>query len=197
MSATDTLAAQLMEIFGPRLKMVAAFGTETHTCALVDSLTVDDLDRCAALSGGWKRVGLAPPLLIVRDELARALDAFPLEFSEIIATRRLITGTDLFEGLKVPADDLRRACEMQARGHLVHLREGFIEAAGDATAVARLVSASAVPFRALLANVARLDGSSVDDLMKKLELAYQTKSFAEALRAAERLVEYVDRWNQR
>ena len=197
MSATDTLAAQLMEIFGPRLKMVATFGAETHTCALVDSLTVDDLGRCAALSGGWKRLGLVPPLIVVRDELARALDAFPLEFSEIIATRRLIVGTDLFEGLKVPEDDLRRACEVQARGHLVHLRQGFIEAAGDAAAVARLVSASAVPFRALLANVARLDGSSVDGLMKRLELGYQTKGFSEGLRAAERLVEYVDRWNRK
>src|SRR4051812_14165273 len=119
MSATDTLAAQLMKIFGPRLRMVAAFGTESHTCAIVDSLTVDDLGQCAALGAGWKRAGLDTPLLIVRDELARALDAFPLEFSEIIATRRLITGTDLFAALTVPHEDLRRACEVQARGHLV------------------------------------------------------------------------------
>jgi hypothetical protein len=197
MSSADTLAAQLTEIFGPRLKMVAAFGTEPHTCAIVDSLTVEDLSRCAALNSRWKRAGLDAPLFIVRQELARALDAFPLEFSEIISTRRVIAGTDLFERLTVAPEDLRRACEVQARGHLVHLREGYLEAGGDEAAVARLMSASTVPFRALLANVARLDGSTIDELMRKLELNYQTKGFPEVLRAAERLVEYVDRWNQR
>src|SRR4051812_41476426 len=120
MSSTDTLAAQLAEIFGPRLKMLAAFGTEPHTCAIVETLTIDDLNRCASLSDGWKKRGLDAPLLIVQDELARALDAFPLEFSEIIATRRLIAGTDLFAGLTLAPEDLRRACEVQARGHLVH-----------------------------------------------------------------------------
>jgi hypothetical protein len=197
MSNVEKLAAQLAEIFGPRLKMVAAFGAGAQTCAVVDTLTVDDLGRCAALSAAWKREGLDVPLLIVHHELARALDAFPLEFSEIIATRHLIAGTDLFDQVAVASEDLRRTCEVQARGHLVHLREGYIEAAGDDGAVARLVSASAVPFRALLANVARLDGSTVDELMKKLDLSYQTKGFSDALRAAERLVEYVDRWNRK
>ena len=195
MSNVEQLAAQLTGIFGPRLKMVAAFGAGPQTCAVVDTLTVDDLDRCAALSAAWKRAGMDVPLLIVHHELARALDAFPLEFSEIIATRRLIAGNDLFQQLAVTAEDVRRACEVQARGHLVHLREGYIEASGNEDAVARLVSASAVPFRALLANVARLDGSTIDELMKKLDVSYQTRGFPEAVRAAERLVEYVDRWN--
>jgi hypothetical protein len=196
MSNVETLAAQLADIFGPRLKMVAAFGAGSQSCAVVDALTIDDLGRCAVLSAAWKRAGLDVPLLIVHHELARSLDAFPLEFSEIIATRRLITGTDLFNQVTVAPEDLRRTCEVQARGHLVHLREGYIEAAGDDGAGARLVSASAVPFRALLANVARLDGSTADELMKRLDLSYQTKGFPDALRAAERLVEYVDRWNK-
>ena len=197
MGAADMLAEQLAEIFGARLHMVAAFGGDASTCAVVESVTVDDLDKCAARGEGWKRRGLDPPLLIVRDELTRALDAFPLEFNEIIATRRLISGADLFASLAVSRDDLRRACEVQARGHLVHLREGYIEAAGDSTAAARLVSASSVPFRALVANVARLDGSSVDDLRQRLSLGYQMRDFSDALRAAERLVEFVDRWNQK
>src|SRR5262245_38771188 len=196
MSSTDTLAAQLTEIFGGRLKMMAAFGARSSTCAIVDSLTTEDLDRCAALSPVWKRIGFDPPLFILRDELARALDAFPLEFNEIISTRRLISGTDLFAHVSVPAEDLRRACEVQARGHLVHLREGYIEAAGDRPAVARLVSASAVPFRALLLNVARLDGSTVDELMRRLDVTYTTQGFPDALKAAERLVDYIDQWRR-
>jgi hypothetical protein len=195
MSATDTLAAQLGEIFGGRLKMVAAFGVHSHTCAIVDAITTADLDKCAALSAGWKKRGLAPPLLIPVDELSRALDAFPLEFSEIIASRQLIAGADLLASLAVPAEDLRRACEMQARGHLVHLRQAYIEAAGDRKAVARLVSASVIPFGALLSNVARLDGAPVDELRARLGIT--ERDFPDVLRAAERLVSYVDRWDSR
>jgi hypothetical protein len=53
------------------------------------------------------------------------------------------------------------------------------------------LDASKTPFRALVANVARLDGTSVDALMSRMGLGGHT--FREALTAAERLVEYVDR----
>jgi hypothetical protein len=190
MSAPDTLAAQLREIFGDRLQMVAAFGADSQTCAVVDNIALADLDKCATLFVKQRPA----PLLMLIDELSRALDAFPLEFNEIIATRRLIAGTDLLAALTVPAEDLRRACEAQARGHLVHLREGYIEAAGERKAIAQLVAASGAPFRALVANVARLDGTSGDELAGRLGLT--TGDFPAALRAAERLVAYVDEWSK-
>src|SRR5207244_13529705 len=129
-------------VFGDRLRMVAAFGHASHTVAVVDNVTAADLDKCAAFSHGWKKIGLAPPLVMAVGELSRALDAFPLEFSEILATRKLIAGTDLLADLKVPSEDLRRACEVQARSHLVHLREGYIEAGGDSRAPMRRFDAS-------------------------------------------------------
>jgi hypothetical protein len=190
----DSLAAQLTEIFGDRLRMVAAFGDNAQTCAVVKSLTLEDLDRCAAHSGKWAKSGLDAPLFLVEGELRRALDAFPLELSEIVATRRLVTGTDLFAEILVPKQELRRACEVQARGHIVHLREGYIEAGSDSKAVARLVAAAIPAFRALVKNVARLEGISPKALVTQLNLENFEKSFPEALRAAERIVEYVDTW---
>ena len=44
----DALAAQLKDIFNDRLRMVAAFGDNANTCAVVQTLTIEDLDRCAA-----------------------------------------------------------------------------------------------------------------------------------------------------
>src|SRR5690242_21130273 len=44
-------------------------------------------------------------------------------------TSTLFPYTTLFRSEVDPAD-LRRACEVEARGHLLHLREGYI-AAGD------------------------------------------------------------------
>lgn len=190
----DSLAAQLKDIFADRLRMVAAFGDNASTCAVVQSLTIDDLDKCAAHAAAWNKGGLDAPLLIVEGDLRRALDAFPLELSEIIATRRIVQGTDIFAEVLVPKQDLRRACEAQARGHALHLRESYIEAAADSKKIAALVSAAAPPFRALVKNVARLDGIAPKALVTQLSLDNFEKGFPEALRAAERIVDYVDRW---
>jgi hypothetical protein len=91
--------------------------------------------------------------------------------------------------------DLRRACEVQARSHVLHLREGYIEAAGDSQAIAKLVAAAVEPFRALVTNVARLDGISPKALVTQLNLDNFEKSFPDALRAADRIVEFVDQWS--
>ena len=192
--STEALAAHLKEIFGERLRMVAAFGGDTQSCAVVTSLTVTDLERCAARESAWRKQGLDTPLLIVESELRRAMDAFPLELSEIISTRRVVAGDDVLSDVVVAKPDLRRACEVQARGHVLHLREGYIEAAGDTAAVTRLVSAAVPPFRALVTNVARLEGISPKALVTQLNLDNFEKSFPEALRAAELIVDYVDRW---
>lgn len=190
----DSLASHLTEIFGDRLKMFAAFGDAGNTCAVVESLTTEDLDRLAAHTAKWRKAGFDTPLFLLGTELRRALDAFPLELSEIISTRRVVRGADLFADVSVPKQDLRRACEVQARAHVLHLREGYVEAGGDGKAVAALVSAAVPPFRALIKNVARLDGISPKALVTQLHLDNFEKGFPGALRAAERIVEYVDTW---
>jgi hypothetical protein len=191
----DSLAAQLKDIFGDRLKMIAAFGDKASTCAVVQSLSLGDLDRCAAHAAAWNKAGLDAPLLIVEGDLRRALDAFPLELTEIISTRRIVHGPDLFAEVVVPKQDLRRACEVQARAHVLHLREGYIEAAADPKKIAMLVAAAVPPFRALVKNVARLDGIAPKALVTQLDLDNFEKGFPEALRAADRIVDYVDRWS--
>ena len=76
----------------------------------------------------------------------------------------------------------------------MHLREGYIETGGEHRAVAKLVAAAIPPFRALVKNVARLDGVSPKALVTQLDLDNFEKGFREALRAAERIVDYVDTW---
>ena len=69
--------------------------------------------------------------------------------------RRQIRST----GLDVDPADLRRACEVQARSHLLHLREGFLETRGQRRRARRCsIVRSAAPFAALLTSVARLQG---------------------------------------
>lgn len=132
---------------------------------LVSSLTLPDLEACARRAPHWERTAIATPLLLAEDEFRRSLDAFPLEFGEIIRAHRPLFGADPFDGLAIPRDHLRTACETQVKSHLLHLREGFIESHGNPEAVARLVVASAPAFTALLRNVARLNDVSTSEHM--------------------------------
>lgn len=228
-TAATALVDDLRHIFGTRLRSVVAYGarlegaTETPlTClAIVISLTVEDLEQCATLAGRWARAQIAIPLIVPADEFARSLDAFPLEYGEIIRTHARVYGDDPFQGAIVIPEDLRRACELQAKSHLLHLREGFIEARGRPAAIARLVQASAPGFTALLRNVARLGDDPTRDRvgatragaraagvpdelatdMLNLErqpglpAADAARLFPEYLAAMERLAGAVDRWH--
>jgi hypothetical protein len=164
--AAESLATDLRRVFGDRLRSVVAYGPHLDgddnaplTClALVSTLTADDLHGCATHASRWARSHVATPLILPEHEFRRSLDAFPLEYGEIIRAHEQVLGENPFANLEIAPSDLRRACETQIKSHLVHLREGYIESGGRPDAVADLVTASAPGFTALLRNVARLNG---------------------------------------
>jgi hypothetical protein len=236
--ALARLQADLQEIFASRLESLVLYGAHAHTppatpgpasaerlhtLALVTSLEYADLVACAGRVEGWTRGGLATPLLLVSDEFAASLDAFPLEYGAIIAHHHVLHGSDPFAGISVDAEDVRRACEVQAKSHLLHLREGFLETHGQGDAVARLIRGSIGSFTTLLTNLAALDrtdatspeavaryaetriGLSGSLLARLLALpSRQTVSADEAaqlyppyLDASDTLARFVDRWKER
>lgn len=228
-TALDALAADLHRIFGNRLHSVCAYGVtgdadaEIRSIALVQSLDFEDLAACVPLSAGWAKRGLAVPLLLERDEFRRTLDVFPLEYGEIIASHVVVRGDDPFVGLSVAEADRRRGCELQAKSHLIHLREGFLETGGDPRRIARLIGASAEGFRRLLANIVALAAPSFDNDPEHLPeaaeqhigvpreltrdimaaagrgpstIAEPTALLARYIAAVERVWEFVDGWKR-
>ena len=229
--AADRIVTALQGIFGQRLRSVVAYGphvengdgdgAEPFSClALVASLTIADLEASAARSYDWTRHQIATPLLLAEDEFRRSVDAFPLEYAEILRSHQVLFGSNPFEGISIERTDLRRACETQIKSHLVHLREAYIEAGGTPRAVADLVTASAPAFGALLRHVARLNGSveadraaatregaraaELPDGLVTSILALERPSgvkavdgarfFPDYLAAVEQLARYVDTW---
>ena len=65
-------------------------------------------------------------------------------------------------GLTIRTDDLRRACEMQVKSHLLHLRENYVECRGRQSEVAALVAEAAPAFALILRRLARLDGAAAE-----------------------------------
>jgi len=224
----------LQRIFRDRLRSVVAYGPriddgargaadrpDLSCLALVSTLTIPDLEACAALSHAWQREGLGTPLLLPEDEFKRSLDAFPLEYAEILRAHEVLFGSNPFDGVAIERADLRRACETQIKSHLVHLREGFVEAGGTPRGVGDLVTASAPAFGALLRNIARLNGSDERDRAAAtregaraaqlpdgivshilalerpsgLKATDAARLFPDYLAAVEQLARYVDTWN--
>ena len=231
--AVERLVTELQGVFAAGLRSVAIYGDavhlgdhdphdprEIHTLVLVDALTPAELRACAGLRAAWRKRGLATPLLLTATDLQRSLDAFPMEFDQILADHTMAFGDDPFRLLRVAGADLRRACEGQARSHALHLRESYLACAAEPKALARILSASAAPFRALLAAVARLhgerapsdaagyarvaaaaglDGTVVAQVLAAaagtpVNAADAESVFPQYLEAAEQLVRHVDTW---
>jgi hypothetical protein len=236
--AVRTLERELRGVFGSRLQSVVVYGfperqptghsephhstAHTHTFVVVDALSADDLRACAERVGDWHDRGLATPLILAAHEFEQSLDAFPFEFGNILADHVVVSGQSPFAGLKVDPADLKRACEIQARSHLLHLREGYLETGVRGNAVAVLIVQSAAAFAALVTAVARLDGKPTDDVaaaarhveralglagptagdiaslvgVHEISAAEAERLFPAYLDAAERLVAYVDGWTK-
>ena len=144
--------------------------------------------RAPGTSQRWQDGGLDTPLLLATHEFGRSLDVFPFEFGAILADHALVSGSDPFDGLRVEPADLRRACEVQARSHLLHLREGYLETRGRSDALAVLIVESAPAFAALVTSVAHLDAVAAGDaaaaarhVERRLELTSGTAAAIVAL----------------
>jgi hypothetical protein len=158
----ERMAADFKRVFGDRFVALVA-SPSGAAAAFVASLGADDLDALGPLADAWRRESAAMPLVMTPDEFRRSLDAFPLEYQTLLDHHVVIAGHPPFEGIQIQPDDLRRACEAQARGHLIHLRQGWIGHASHHSHQADLLVDSAGPLRTTLANLARLHGESPAD----------------------------------
>lgn len=157
------MAEDLRRVFDHRFVALVTSEHQT-TAAFVTSIGPGDLDAIGSLVETWTREHLATPLLVTVDEFQRSLDTFPAEYQSLLDHHVVVDGVPPFDGVRINPDDLRRACEVQARGHLIHLRQGWIDAHGSERRLEALLVRSAAPLRLVLSNLAQLQGEDhVDD----------------------------------
>lgn len=160
--AFDRLATDCRRVFGDRFEALVAYDVD-RAAIFATRVGAADLGALTALVEVWHKDGLRTPLVMTSDEFHRSLDAFPLEYQAIADRHVLIAGADPFAGVQVQPEDLRRACEVHAKAHLIHLRQGWLDTGGAGGAIAELIAESSTPWRVLIENVARLRGIDLDD----------------------------------
>jgi hypothetical protein len=214
--AFDRLAADCHRVLDTRLVAVIATSPATGV-VFATSLTPADLEAAGALGETWRHDGIDTPLFVTVTEFRGSLDTFPAEYQAMLDRHMVIAGTPPFQDAVIGADQLRRACEVQAKGHLIHLRQGWLERVGHDDQLADLIVRSVSPLRTLLAAVARLhapapshgtalDGARLAGLDEALIHEVLTlddapehshalvRRLPDYLAAAERLWAFVDGW---
>ena len=135
-------------------------------------LLVDEVDPALLhlVGTAWKRharKGIKVPLVLASSELARSLDAFPVEFLDLKATGRTVWGDFDLESIDIELPDLRLQAERELRGLLLHTRLAHVQFGTNERGLGELVAAGIGKLSAIERAVALLlcydaDGSRTE-----------------------------------
>lgn len=170
--ALDEFVAAMKGLYGDRLTALYLVGegaTEPGSLgtrhlklvAVMTELGMAGLERYAGIHAVWHNRGIAAPLMLTWEMMLSSTDVFPMEFLEMKEANVLLHGKDVLAGLDVGTGNLRRECEEQVKGKLLHFQQSYMEAGGDEALVTSLIAASIEPFTDVMRNLLRLMGMPV------------------------------------
>ncbi len=174
----EILSEELKKICGANLGSVVLYGSSAagdkvktsdyNVLVAVDRLDAEVLTSLTELCSAWSREGNPAPLLFAKETLLRSADVFPIEFSDIIQSNKIIYGANLFEGMKIEPANLRLQLEHELKTKLIVLRSRFLTTKGSAKEVEALMVSSISAFLTLFKAILRLYGENPP--AKKIEV---------------------------
>ncbi len=167
----DDFVLDCRALFGDDLLSVFLYGSaagedfipgvsDYNLGVVLRSVRPDHLRRAAGRVPRWRRRRIAAPLFLDPAFIRQSLDVFPIEFTEMRETHRVLYGPDLFAGLGVGLGNLRHQCESEIRAKLLGLRTGYLRAARSPGEVMALALGSLKPVLLVLRNFLRLRGET-------------------------------------
>jgi len=126
---------------------------------LVRTLDMDVLDRVAGAMPARGRPRM-DPLILAESQMRTSLDAFSIEWTEIVEMHLLLDGEDVLATLIVPRDNLRLQCEHELRTKLLSLRQAYLQSRDDASGLEVVLRSAATSFATLFRTLLRLGGET-------------------------------------
>ena len=168
----QTYVKQVKGVFGEQLEGMLLYGSAVrgeflpgrsnlNILLLVSSYDSAVLKQYSALHRRWSKEQIVVPLFLTEEELGTSAEVFPLEFLEIQEHHRVLGGRDPFIGFHVKNDRLREAVVQGLTGHLLRLRQRYVEGGGSDDATMILLPLSITSTLPLLRGVQRLLGRPV------------------------------------
>lgn len=160
-AAIDEAGAALAQALGQRVVCIALYGSaageqfspqhsDVNLAIVLREISFADLRLIGATLGKRAQSGqlrFATPLVVRPEFIRAARDSFPIELDDIRARHRVLSGDDVFAGVRVQSDALRTAAEREARTILLRLHGLAVHRPPDdelQRALARLASAAGV-----------------------------------------------------
>jgi len=153
----DHVGAALAQALGARALCVAVYGSaagddfspahsDVNLLLVLDEVTFADLRLIGVTLAreAPQDLTFATPLVVTPGFLRDARDSFPVELDDIRERHRVLAGTDLLAGIRVPEERRREQAEREARGKLLHLRALVVHRPPDPELRRALASLEAV-----------------------------------------------------
>lgn len=134
----NTFVSEVASLLGGNLKSILLHGSAARgefdtkrskldVLIVLGSVEYKDLALMAPRTRTWRKKGITTPLVMSPEYIRTALDVYPLEFLEMKSAYRVLHGDDALKDVSPPLEAIRRQCEQEARGKLLHLRQILLE----------------------------------------------------------------------
>ncbi len=147
------LVEKLKGAAGANLKSVVLYGSaargefhpkhsDLNVLCVLNQLDAAELEKLRLAAAWWEQKGHPAPLVFTLDELRNSADVFAIELLDIQASRRVLFGDDIFAGIDVPGRLHALQVERELRTSLVRLRQAYLRAPRNNSALLDLMDAS-------------------------------------------------------
>lgn len=128
------LTERLQAAFGDRLVSAILYGSaaagdwhehasDLNVLCVLTRVTPVELGESEPIFRWWCELRNPPPLLMSAEEVRRSTDCFPMEFHDMKAHRRVLTGVDVIDDLEIDPGFYRAQVEHELRAKLLRLRQ--------------------------------------------------------------------------
>ena len=132
------LVDRLNAAFGTRLVSALLYGSaaagdwhetssDLNVLCVLTRVTPVELGESEPIFRWWREQGNPPPLLMSAEEVRTSTDCFPMEFADMQAHRRVLTGVDVLDGLDIDRSFYRAQVEHELRAKQLRLRQKAAE----------------------------------------------------------------------
>jgi len=135
--------------------------SDINTIFVLNKMDLGFLEILAPKGKKYRKSGLAAPLIMTQEYVENSLDVFPVEFLSFREIHHTVFGPDIISGLEIISADLRSQCEREVKSKLIGLRQGYLSAMGDASAVAETFKESITGYIPLFRGIVFLLGRGV------------------------------------
>jgi predicted nucleotidyltransferase len=166
------IVEDLKGIYGEGLQSLILYGSgargdyvpeksDINFLVILDENAVDDLERTQPLIPKWKKRAVAVPLIMTKDFIRSSIDVYPVEFLNMKRHYLVVHGEDVLKDLEFNGKALRLQCERELKGKLILLRTGFLNTAGKAEDLRRLMASSITAFLSVFGALLLIRGREI------------------------------------